>query len=241
MEDSVYKDMIDQEQHHWWFKARKEILQSHMNNLNLPKNAKILEIGCGTGGNIKMLQKYGKVKAIEMDTFALNYALNTGVEIKQGSLPHHFPFNEKFDLICMFDVLEHIEEDLKTLEVIQKYLNPLGVLFITVPAYQWLYGSHDRMLHHKRRYNKKSLQTILHKSKFKIQYFSFFNTFLFPFVLVSRILDILKKSNQSIGYSIPNKILNKFFYTIFRSENKFLKFISFPYGTSLLVISTPKK
>ena len=65
MEDIVYKDMIRQEKEHWWFKARREILGAYLDNLKLRENINILEIGCGTGGNIKMLQQYGNVKAIE--------------------------------------------------------------------------------------------------------------------------------------------------------------------------------
>ena len=236
MEDIVYKDMIIQEKEHWWFKARREILDSYLSSLNLPLDSSILEIGCGTGGNISMLQKYGKVSAIEMDEFAISYAKKTGATIRQGYLPDNFPFEEKFDLICMFDVLEHIEEDMETLCIIKEYLKPDALLIITVPAYQWLYSSHDRLLHHKRRYYKSDLIKKIDKSNLTILNFTFFNTLLFPLVIVARILDMFKFSNNSTGYKIPNKILNLLFYHIFNSEKKLLKFINFPFGTSLFIL-----
>lgn len=241
MEDIVYRDMINQEKDHWWFKARREILDSYLNDLHLPEDASILEIGCGTGGNILTLQQYGTVKAIEMDTFAIEYAKSTGAEIRQGDLPDNFPYDEKFDLICMFDVLEHIEKDHETLRILKHYLKPHGKLFITVPAYQWLYGSHDKLLHHKRRYSRQDLVQKLNSSKFDIEKLSFFNTLLFPFVLIARILDILSPSNTSTGYGTPNKILNSIFYSVFRSEKNILKIMRFPFGTSIIVLVTHSK
>ena len=168
MDDIVYRDMIKQEKEHWWFNARREILDVVLSTLKLPKNTNILEIGCGTGGNIEMLQKYGNVKAVEMDVFALEYAQKTGAEVRQGYMPNKFPYKEKFDLICIFDVLEHIEEDEETLSVIYKHLQLDGKLIITVPAYQWLYGSHDKLLHHRRRYTIKELIHKCKKNNFKI-------------------------------------------------------------------------
>lgn len=239
MEDIIYKDMIHQENNHWWFKARREILNDFLLSLDLEKNISILEVGCGTGGNINMLKQHGKVKAIEMDKFAIDYAKSTGVEIRQGFLPNNFPYEEKFDLICMFDVLEHIEEDEETLHLIAKHLKPNGKFIITVPAYQWLYGTHDKLLHHKRRYSKKELVRKVNK-QYNIKQISFFNTLLFPIVIIARIIDVIGKSDTATGYATPNRILNSMFYSIFKMEKKLLKKIHFPFGTSLITILEQK-
>lgn len=236
MEDIVYKDMIKQQKEHWWFITRREILDTYLSNLKLPKNINIPEIGCGTGGNIKMLQQYGNVKAVEMDDFAIEYAKITGAEIRQGFLPNNFPYEEKYDLICMFDVLEHIEEDAETLQVIKKHLNLSGQLLITVPAHQWLYGTHDKLLHHKRRYSKINLSALATDNGFKIERISFFNSLLFPFVIIARIVDIFKKSEMAMGYGTPNKVINFIFYNIFKSEKKLLNKVNLPFGTSLIML-----
>lgn len=233
MESFVYKDIIKQEKDHWWFKARREIIDTILKDLNL-KEPKILEIGCGTGGNLKMLKKYGDTSAIEMDEFAVNYANKEFKNVQQGYLPNNIPFDEKFDLICMFDVLEHIEEDKLSIEVLKKHLNPNGILLITVPAYQWLYGSHDKFLHHKRRYSLNQIESIL--KDFSILKKSYFNTFLFPLVVLSRIIDkLIPHKDNSLGYNIPNKIINSFFYKIFKLEKNLLTKYSFPFGSSILI------
>ncbi len=202
MESFVYQDIINHEKKHWWFKARREILEQVLKELPLSNNPKILEIGCGTGGNLSMLNNHGSIAAVEMDEFAVDYAKNKFSNVKRGSLPNNIPFKEKFDLICMFDVLEHIEEDKLSIQTLKKFLKPDGILLITVPAYQWLYGTHDKLLHHKRRYTLNQLESIL--SEYTTLKKSYFNTFLFPLVILSRIIDKFTPSKNSIGYDIPN-------------------------------------
>ena len=233
MEEFVYKDIIIQEKEHWWFKARREILRSQLEQLDLPNDIDILEVGCGTGGNLDMLNEYGNIHAIEMDSFAIKNAQKIYPNVKQGELPNNIPFDKKFDLICMFDVLEHIEEDFETIEILRTYLKDDGIMLITVPAYQWLYGTHDKFLHHKRRYMLNNLLPIF--KEFKILKKSYFNTFLFPLVVLSRIIDKLSTNKTSMGYATPSKIINKILFLVFKSEKYFLKSLSFPFGSSIIL------
>jgi SAM-dependent methyltransferase len=158
MEQSAYIQMKEKESLHWWFLARRLILSSIIRKLQLPNRAKILEVGCGTGGNLKMLSCFGDVYAFEMNAVARQYAeeLNCA-EISYGHCPDMIPFqNLRFDLICIFDVLEHVDKDLETLVMLKKLLTNSGSIVISVPSYKWLYGPHDEFLHHKRRYSIES-------------------------------------------------------------------------------------
>lgn len=195
---------------------------------------KILEVGCGTGGNIEMLSKYGETFALEKETSAVDYARKKYPNIKQGHLPNNIPFDERFDLICMFDVLEHVEEESLSIQNLKKLLKPNGILLITVPAFQCLYGSHDKLLHHKRRYTLTQLQLLL--SEFTVIKKTYFNTFLFPLLVISRLIDKLFPNKiNSLGYNIPNNIVNTIFYTIFKSEKILIKKFSFSFGSSVLI------
>ena len=237
MKDKVYHDMAKQQREHWWFKARRKILDKIISKCDLSDNAKILEIGCGTGGNLLMLKEHGNVYAMEMNEFASEYATRTtGVDVRKGWLPDSIPYNEKFDLVCMFDVLEHIQDDKKALIEVTKLLNPAGTLIITVPAYSWLYGSHDKMLHHYRRYSRNALNETISYSSLDILKIFYFNMLLFPLVILTRLADMLKNSDESIGYSTPNNIVNQLLYRIFSIERILVNKINFPFGTSIVAV-----
>lgn len=245
MTPEAYTEMDNIESTHWWFRARRLILVDILEKMNLPKDAKILEIGCGTGGNLDMLSNFGEVSALEMDKNAINIAskkTNNLYNIKLGYCPEQLLFEEKqFDLICMFDVLEHIDDDEKTLVELKKLLKSNGKIFITVPSYKWLFGAHDKFLHHKRRYSKTRLKQLI-PNELNILNISYFNTFLFPIAALVRLKDKLFHSNISSTTNIPSNIINKILETIFSSERYLLNYCNLPFGLSLYcVLSVSKK
>ena len=91
MERAVYDRLRQVEQEHWWFAARREILAAQISGLGLPRDARILEVGCGAGGNLPMLARFGAVTGLEPDTESRAYAAErSGVPVIDGSLPPPF-------------------------------------------------------------------------------------------------------------------------------------------------------
>lgn len=240
MEPEAYIEMSETESGHWWFSGRRAILLQILESLDLPPDAKILEIGCGTGGNLQMLAKFGELSALEMDSNARSIAsnkTNNRYDIRAGYCPNEIPFSEQsFDLICMFDVLEHIDQDTETLLAIKKLLKKKGRMLITVPAYQWLWGSHDEFLHHKRRYSASQLEEKVVNSELNLEKISYFNTFLFPLAAIVRFKDKLLHNDSATGKSIPPAIINTIFRSLFSSERFLLKYFNLPFGLSLLCV-----
>lgn len=246
MEPSAYVQMSQVEQVHWWYVARRDIIRQTIKSLNLPNNAKILEVGCGTGGNLSMLSEFGQVSAIEMDENAIKIANDESaknkVDIQIGSMPNDNPFSEEqFDLIVLFDVLEHIELDQETLHALYACLKSGGNIVISVPAYQWLWGQHDVQLHHKRRYLKGEVITKLGNAGFNIQNATYFNTLLFPLAAAIRFWEKLTKNTDVVGQKTPSSLINAILTAVFRFERHLLKFINLPFGISILAIGKKEK
>ena len=234
MRESEFHDMAKIENSHWWYVGRRSILKSYLNKLHLNKKSKILEIGSGTGSNIKLLNKFGLVSILEPNKIALNYFEKKKLKIeniKIGGCPNDLIYSEKFDLVCLFDVLEHIDEDKKTINNISNILESNGYIFLTVPAYQWLWSDHDVRLMHKRRYNIQKLKNILPKN-LEIEYLTYFNTFLFPLAIFDRLIQKFFKIKNNSNFLFINFLFKK----IFIFEKYILNFINFRFGLSILLI-----
>src|SRR6185312_16486006 len=112
--------------------------------------------GCGSGGNLPMLAEFGEVSAFELDEAQLQRARERGIgTIARGSIPDALPFEgQRFDLVVMLDVLEHLEDDHAGLAAVLTRLAPGGFFLATVPAFPMLWSSHDVSHHHFRRYSR---------------------------------------------------------------------------------------
>ncbi len=188
-----------------------------------PSDARILEVGCETGGNLALLMGYGHLSALEMDATALNIAKGTvggdKVDIRQGALPGRDPFAGKvFDLIILLDVLEHIKDDGGTLSELHRCTAAGGKIVITVPGYNWLFGRHDVALHHMRRYGKRELTRRVETAGFRVRRATYFNTFLFPLVALSRLWEKMSTGEKIIGQHTPPKPLNTVLKAVFRER-----------------------
>jgi SAM-dependent methyltransferase len=244
MEHEAYLEMAESEAAHWWFQGRRKILAAIIGGLNLPASARILELGSGSGGNFDLLSRFGELTAVEMNDTARAVSVQKSagaVTVLAGVLPDGLPaFAEKFDLICLLDVLEHVEQDMATLVAIKALLAPAGAVVITVPAFTALWGPHDDQLHHKRRYRHSELKSKLLGAGFHIDKLSYCNMLLFPAGLAVRLGDqlaqLLTKKRRASGTGILPYPLNGSFAAIFGAERFLLRRRDLPIGLSLLAV-----
>ncbi len=221
---------------HWWYVGRRHILSHLLHTLIVPdQKRKILEVGCSTGSNLSMLAEFGNVHGIEMSEAALNLAQQRypDFHLCQGAIPSCLP--EQYDLICLFDVLEHIEDDHGAIDWIADYLCSNGRIALSVPAFPVLWSSHDELAHHKRRYVKSDLLALF-RNRFVIDTCCYFNSHLFPAILSARLIQRLfrsdgKRDKRAGGVPLLNNLLSK----IFMSETFWLPQHAWPFGVSLFV------
>lgn len=242
MEATAYLDMARVQDTHWWYRARRRILASVIAGLHLKPGAKILEVGCGPGGNLAMLDSFGDVCALEPYGPAAEVARGRGTWlIKPGSLPAGIDFDEQFDLIAAFDVIEHIEQDVPALAALAQRLGPGGRFIMTVPAFQWLWSAHDVHNHHFRRYTRTQLAERLEAAGFTVERISYFNSLLFPLIAAVRLLQNLLGMSGKAEEMTPGPVTNKILETVFGLEAGWLQHGNFPAGVSLLAVARPKR
>ncbi len=241
-EDS-FSRLYEAENTNFWFRVRNIIIGNALRRY-LPIKSEIMEVGCGTGFVASHLQKIGyTIDCADLFLQGLRYCK------KRRAGTNYYQFNvydelfyDHYDGICAFDVIEHIDNDKLALKNIHSALKKGGFLFITVPANKKLWSKNDEYAKHKRRYNIVDLKEIIREGGFEIIRISYFMTFLYPFIYISRRLLLNRSTNDDIEEQISNELqinplLNSIFFNIFRLESYLLNYVNLPFGSSLLCIA----
>lgn len=179
------------EDRHFWFRTRNTIIAALADQLTtaLPSGYRVLEVGCGTGNVLRALkQTCRRGIVIGMDLFAegLHYAQQrSDAQLLQGDMRAP-PFAAQFEVIGLFDVLEHLPDDRQVLTDLHKMLAPGGALLLTVPAHMSLWSYFDEASHHVRRYAVTELEDKLIATGYEIKFISQYMATLFPIVWLWR-------------------------------------------------------
>lgn len=243
MEKNEYIVMHDIEQSYWWFVGKQFLVKSVMKRLciNSRERGKILDIGCGTGVILKLIEDFGVACGMEMSSEAIRFLQQRNLNlIVQSDANQIIPFrNNIFSVITCLDVLEHLDNDLSLIEEMFRVCKPGGHVVITVPAFQILWSPHDVALHHKRRYTKKQILRMIHQLNWRVINCSYYNAILFFPILGIRILKKYlsnKKLARSDFFVTLPAWLNRALCLLFLCEMFSLKYLKFPFGVSLLLI-----
>ena len=233
--------MFQLENSHFWFIGKRLFIEEYLRSIK-HSITKILDIGSGTGGTKKWLSKYGCTIGLEKSMYGIAFGKKRGLTIIPGSADV-LPFKKNsFDLVTLLDVLYHknifrIEDVLKEA---YRVLKPDGYLLITDSAWPFLYGKHDIQMHGKRRFTQSALKKPLHKLHFKVLRSSYLYFFLFPiFVIQRKIIDHIDRKEQSNVNNV-NIFINAALIFIVKFEAYLLRIISFPIGSSVVVLAQKK-
>ena len=240
MERIVYDRMAELDQQHWWYRARRDVIAALIErNAMPPTQARLLEVGCGTGHNLPMLARFGTVEAIEIDEAARALAeKRLGRPVHGARLPELPGIQEAhYDLIGAFDVIEHIDDDAAAVESLAKRLKPGGKLVVTVPAHQWMWSAHDVVNHHQRRYSKSGLKSLIDESPLRLEKIGYLNSLLFPLAVGARFAGRLAGKDSSDD-ALPPAPLNWAFEKIFGLERHLVGRLPLPPGLSLFAVAS---
>lgn len=221
---------------HGWCSARNQLIAHLLKSLE-PKSSSwnILDVGCGTGEQFKLYEKFGQTTGLDIDPSALQ---NSNNSIIIGDIETYPLLKNSYDIICCFDVLEHVKNDSLALVRCWQALKPRGYILITVPAYNWLFSNHDKTLHHLRRYGYKELKNKLEEANFTMLKLRHWNSLFFLPIAVLRLgKKILGWTKGSELNYLPSW-LNGFIYKCLLFENWLIKHhCRLPLGLSLYAVA----
>jgi SAM-dependent methyltransferase len=231
--------MYELEDGYWWFVARRELVRDWVARYG-PSRAdlRILDVGCGTGATLSVLEELGQAIGIDSSAEALGFCRKRKhrrlILARAEDLP---TATNSVDVITALDLLEHIEDDAKAARQLAEALRPGGLLLVTVPAYRWLWSGHDEALDHVRRYEAARLREVLLEAGLEIERFTYVITGLLLPIAVLRLLQRIapkEKRHPQTAFIIPPKFVNRLLIALLRLESRWLKRYNLPVGVSLV-------
>ncbi len=243
--EKAFEELYTLEDKNFWFKSRNKLIQYLVKKyLNHNGEKAFFEIGCGTGYVLNGLRKFPKLKLFGGEIYieGLKFASQRIPEAEFIQIDaRNMPFVERFESIGVFDVLEHIDDDVKAIECIHKALKPCGYVFISVPQYMFMWSRIDDLSFHKRRYSRSEILGKLNRAGFKVEYVSSFVFVLFPLMYISRFLNRHRKESDSGPEFIVNEfrlnpLLNRLLYIFMLIDIVLIKLgFRLPAGGSLIL------
>jgi SAM-dependent methyltransferase len=237
--EESFAHLPEQEEASFWFRSRNELINWGLRRY-FPDARTFFELGCGTGVVLAALS------ARRPDiSFAGGEPFAAGLEVARGRLPavplyqldgRHLPFDEEFDVVGAFDVLEHVEEDETVLAEMFKATKAGGGILVSVPQHPWLWSAVDEFSRHRRRYTARELARKVESAGFRVMRKTSFVSIPLPVLAVSRFRDRSKTAyDPATEYRLPGA-LDRFFGVAMSVERCLIGVgLSFPVGSSLLL------
>ncbi len=240
MKKNAYVEMFDNEIDHGWYMGTRKLAVKTIEKL-IGKKAKILDLGCGTGGTMKYLGLcgYSNIYGIDNSKHAIDFCKKRRIKNVRLGNANKIPFGDKsFDAVICLDVLYHKDVDLKKApEEIFRVLKKGGVLYSQEPAYNWLKSKHDEAIETRKRFTKSELSDIFIKSNFTQIKASYFNMLLALPIFVSRIKGkLIKSSDKKSDVRKMPKLINNLIYLSLLIETYLFTFFVFPVGISIVSV-----
>jgi len=242
MNKTEYKLYNDVEHYHWWFRARREALKEILSNINDISKKSVLDVGCGTGGNLNLLFRSFKIRdGIDNNPDAIYYAeKKSNGKVLQHDANAISEIESRYDLVSFLDVLYHknIINYVKILKDTLGILNKGGYILIADGAFDILSGQHSVHVEGARRFKKKELIVELEKIGYEVITSRYWGVLLFFLIFFKRrIFEKLSKSSASSNIEKLQPLKNNLIYLLVSWERRFMKYFSMPFGSSIFVLA----
>lgn len=222
---------------HWWWQARDRIVLDELHRrLRLSGKLRVLDVGCGDGRLFAGLSRFGTVEGIEPDPITLPAFAPIG-RIHRVPFERPLPVQGPYDVITLLDVLEHLPDAMRGLDLVRELLTPGGRVLVTVPALPALWTRHDAMNHHVLRFTRAGLVNALERSGFVVEFVRYFFHGLVVPKLAVRMIENWSSRNTALPRT-PPAMLNRLLRSWFGAEYAMTKLCGgwLP-GSSLILVA----
>jgi SAM-dependent methyltransferase len=232
--------LAQREQDNYWFRARNRLIVWSLGRF-FPRARTLLEVGCGTGFVLSGIRAAYPAMALtggELSAAACRAARERlrGVSVLRIDA-RRIPFAGEFDVVCAFDVIEHVEDDAEVLREMHRALKPAGGLALTVPQHPWLWSAVDEYSGHVRRYTRSELLAKVRAAGFRPVYVTSFVSLLLPALIFSRLRQ-RGGCDPTAEFDVP-RWLNRALERLLSVERGLIRAgLRFPAGGSLLLLAT---
>ena len=234
MEHALLKLMHDTEDS-WWYRGRALVVARVLGKFMRKRAAHAIDIGAGYGGMRPTLERFARtVDAVEPDLEARQFLTHVGYARIFDT--EEEAFTSAYDLIGLFDVVEHIEDDAGFMRRVGAHMHTGGRVVLTVPAYQWLWSSHDERNHHFRRYTRRRMITLLEHADLKVEYAGHWNMSLFPVAALRCLIGVPGETGLRTG-----PLIDRILYGIVWIESLLARIMPLPFGLSIIAVATPER
>ncbi|MFZ4765106.1 MAG: class I SAM-dependent methyltransferase [Roseimicrobium sp.] len=225
------------EDDHWWYAVlRRQVLKTL--SQHLPRYARVLDAGCGTGGMMRQLPARWTSIGVDSALAAVQHTRARGLHALLGSV-NDLPFGgASFDAVLSLDVLYHkAVQPARAMAEITRVLKPGGVLILNVPAFSVLRGSHDRSVSGARRYNTCQVQGLLARHNLMPDMIHYWNTWLFLPLLLRRLLSRVNEDKASSDLHLPPLWLNRLLTLVGHVDVRVARALCLPVGSSVFAVA----
>lgn len=229
--------MYELEDHYWWFVARRRLALAL---LTPQKGARVLDVGCGTGVVSREIQAFGEPISLDFSDLALRYCQRRGLTACVKADGARLPLQDStVDAVIGLDIFEHIEDDRAAFAEAFRSLKPGGQLVLSVPAFAFLWGPHDVALHHFRRYRLAEVRAKLEALGFIVETCSYSVFLLFPVVVLTRILEKLRRGPARASLPTVPPWLNRLLIKLQDVESGWIvrSRLTLPWGSSVIAVA----
>jgi SAM-dependent methyltransferase len=242
MDQAAYDRYLEgTDEQHWWHAARRQILVDLIDRtIPLPRPARVLDVGCGTGLEMALFERYGDVWGVDAEPRMIEACRRRGLRHAEVARADRLGYpDDTFDLITCLDSIEHMENDAAVMRELSRVGRPGSHVCLTVPAGPALFGPFDRLAGHYRRYSRRSLAALLAGAGYSIVRLSHYNSVFYLPIAAVRLATRhgSVRMDQARTLNPPARPINALMRRVFASERLWLRFVDAPFGLSLFAIA----